>query len=58
MSEHVCPANVPACECGHRWSHFWELGGVKTYTSREVVDRYRALYGEPSVPFQEVPCAR
>ena len=55
MSEHVCAGDVAVCSCGRRWDFFrvWS-DGSRSYTSAEVVTKYRAIYGKPDVPFQPV----
>lgn len=58
MLTHECPGSLPVCpECGRRWDYYtaWSDGSV-TYTSQAVVAKYRALFGEPQVPFQRVEC--
>jgi hypothetical protein len=52
----ICPGNVPVCPgCGHRWTHFVQYdNGLRVYIDARTVQRYLALYGDPTVPFQEV----
>jgi hypothetical protein len=42
-----CDSTVPVCDCGRRWEFRSKWLGTTTYTSALVVERYRALYGEP-----------
>jgi hypothetical protein len=51
VKEHVHDGTVPRCTCGYRWDWWWEYqsDGTTYYTSDEVMQKYRALYGEPQV---------
>lgn len=51
--EHICDATINPCACGRRWDFFRRYSsGLVTYTTADVVAKYRVLYGEPEVPFQ------
>lgn len=42
----ICPGNVPVCpDCGRKWEVRINYTDNPTYTSKEVLDRCRALYG-------------
>ena len=44
-----CDPRVPACDCGRVWEYRAPWG---TYVSADVVNSFRALYGEPKTgPF-------
>jgi hypothetical protein len=57
--EHICDATINPCSCGRRWefSRRYSNGRV-TYTSKQVVDRYHALYGAPEIPFEACEFSR
>ena len=56
MTRHECPGNTPVCpSCGRLWEFFTQWAdGSRAYTSKRVVERYHAIYGAPTIPFQAV----
>lgn len=56
--EHICDATINPCTCGRRWEFSRRYSnGLVAYTSKQVVDRYHALYGTPEIPFESCEVA-